>query len=104
LNNQWLGMVRQWQELFWDKRYAYTDLTPGMPDFMKLAEAYGAEGIRIVKPEEVRPAIERAIKSKKPCILEFMITGEQGVFPMVPPGKGLQDMIYEQPDTSKGGS
>ncbi len=104
LNNQWLGMVRQWQELFWDKRYAYTDLTPGMPDFMKLAEAYGAEGIRITKPEEVRPAIERAIKSKKPCILEFVILGEQGVFPMVPPGKGLQDMIYDQPEPKKGGA
>ena len=104
LNNQWLGMVRQWQELFWDRRYAYTDLTPGMPDFMKLAEAYGAEGIRITKNEEVRPAIERAIKSKNPCILEFVITGEQGVFPMVPPGKGLQDMIYEQPEPKKGGS
>lgn len=104
LNNQWLGMVRQWQELFWDARYAYTDLTPGMPDFMKLAEAYGAEGIRVTKPEEVRPAIKRAIKSRKPCILEFVITGEQGVFPMVPPGKGLQDMIYEHPDDSKGGS
>ncbi len=104
LNNQWLGMVRQWQELFWDKRYAYTDLTPGMPDFMKLAEAYGAQGIRITKPAEVMPAIKRAIKSKRPCILEFVITGEQGVFPMVPPGKGLQDMIYEQPEPQKGGS
>jgi acetolactate synthase I/II/III large subunit len=104
LNNQWLGMVRQWQELFWDKRYAYTDLTPGMPDFMKLAEAYGAVGIRVTKPEEVKPALKRAMKSKKPCILEFVITGEQGVFPMVPPGKGLQDMIYEAPEENKGGS
>ncbi len=104
INNQWLGMVRQWQEMFWDSRYAYTDLTPGMPDFMKLAEAYGALGIRVVKPEEVRPAIEKAIKSKKPCILEFVILGEQGVFPMIPPGKGLQDMLYEHPGKKKGGA
>lgn len=104
LNNSYLGMVRQWQELFWDARYAAVNLAPGMPDYMKLAEAYGAEGIRVTKPEEVRPAIEKAIKSKKPNLLEFVIEREEAVFPMVPPGKGLQDMIYEKPDSTKGGS
>ncbi len=104
LNNSFLGMVRQWQELFWDARYAAVNLAPGMPDYMKLAEAYGAQGIRVTKPDDVSPAIEKAIKSKKANILEFVIEREEGVFPMVPPGKGLQDMIYEKPASKKGGS
>lgn len=102
MNNSYLGMVRQWQELFWDARYAAVNLAPGMPDYMKLAEAYGALGIRVTKTAEVRPAIAKAMKSPKACLIEFVIEREEGVFPMVPPGKGLQDMIYEHPGRKKG--
>lgn len=92
LNNGYLGMVRQWQELFHGKRYSQTEL-PGIPDFVKLAEAYGAEGIRVDCPDEVRLAIERAIASRKPVVLDFVIDREENVFPMVPPGGSLTKMM-----------
>jgi acetolactate synthase-1/2/3 large subunit len=92
LNNQYLGMVRQWQELFYNKRYAYTSLAGG-PDFVKVAQAYGALGIRVTKPEEVRPALKKAIKSDKPVVLDFHVEGEENVFPMVPAGAPLHEMI-----------
>lgn len=92
LNNRYLGMVRQWQELFYEKRYSQTDLT-GAPDFVKLAEAYGAEGIRVTRVEEVRPVLERAIASPKPVVIDFVIAREENVFPMVPPGGSLTKML-----------
>lgn len=97
LNNMYLGMVRQWQELFWECRYAAVDLGPGMPDFVKLAEAYGAQGFRVAKPEEVRLTLEKAIKSPKTCVIEFVIEREEGVFPMVAPGAELTEMIHGRP-------
>lgn len=92
LNNQYLGMVRQWQELFFKKRYAHTDISVA-PDFVKVAEAYGAEGMLITKEEEVRPALEQAIASPKPVVLDFRIAREENVFPMVPAGAALTQMI-----------
>ncbi|MFH1449412.1 MAG: biosynthetic-type acetolactate synthase large subunit [bacterium] len=92
LNNQCLGMVRQWQELFFKKRYSYTCLK-GSPDFVKLAEAYGAEGILVTKCEEVEEAIKKAISSPLPTVMDFRVVEEENVFPMVPTGAALTQMM-----------
>jgi len=93
LNNGHLGMVRQWQELFFNKRYSSTVLSC-CPDFVKLAEAYGAAGIRIDKKENVVKALEESIKiTDRPTILEFIISPEENVFPMVPPGGCIDQMM-----------
>jgi acetolactate synthase-1/2/3 large subunit len=92
LNNGYLGMVRQWQELFYKKRYSATQLN-GNPDFVKVAEAYGVLGIRVDKAEEVRPAIDRAIEHAGPVVLDFVVCPEENVFPMVPVGEAIDRMI-----------
>jgi acetolactate synthase-1/2/3 large subunit len=92
LNNGYLGMVRQWQELFYKKRYAGTILE-GNPDFVKLAEAYGAMGIRVEEKKEVFPALEKALQYPGPVILDFKVAGEENVFPMVPAGSNIRQMI-----------
>ena len=91
LNNGYLGMVRQWQELFYKKRYSYTTLYN--PDFVKLAESYGACGIRVTKKEEVRPAIEKALSIDNTVFIDFYIEPEENVFPMVPAGEAIDRMI-----------
>jgi len=91
LNNGYLGMVRQWQELFYKKRYAYTAMTN--PDFVKLAESYGAVGIRVTKKEDVPKAIEKAISIDNVVLIDFKVEGEENVFPMVPAGEALNRMI-----------
>lgn len=95
LNNSCLGMVRQWQELFYNKRYSYTCLgeAGAEPDFVKLAEAYGAVGMRITKKEEVRPAIDKALAIDNTVIMDFRIELEENVFPMVPAGEAINKMI-----------
>ncbi|HON78895.1 MAG TPA: biosynthetic-type acetolactate synthase large subunit [Spirochaetota bacterium] len=93
LNNGFLGMVRQWQELFYDKRYSNTCIG-FQPDFVKLAEAYGAAGIRIEKKEDVVGAIKKALSIKdRPVILDFNVDKEENVYPMVPAGKSVKEMI-----------
>lgn len=92
LNNGFLGMVRQWQELFYKKRYSHTCLK-GCPDFVKVAESYGAVGIRVTKKSEVKPAIEKAISIDKPVFLDFHVEPEENVFPMVPAGQAINRMI-----------
>ncbi|MCE5251098.1 biosynthetic-type acetolactate synthase large subunit [bacterium] len=92
LNNQYLGMVRQWQELFYNKRYSGTCIEC-QPDFVKLAEAYGAHGIRVDKPEDVRAAIEKAISIDGPVILDFHVDREENVWPMVAPGAPISDTM-----------
>ncbi len=92
LNNGYLGMVRQWQELFYEKRYSCTELV-GNPDFVKLAEAYGAHGIRVTEKKKVRAALEKAIKTPGPVFLDFHVEREENVFPMVPAGVSLRQMI-----------
>jgi acetolactate synthase-1/2/3 large subunit len=92
LNNGCLGMVRQYQELFYEKRYAQT-LLKGNPDFVKLAEAYGAAGLRARCPEEVVPVIEKALSIKGPVIMDFIVCPEECVVPMVPAGKGMTEML-----------
>ncbi|MBI5181147.1 MAG: biosynthetic-type acetolactate synthase large subunit [Nitrospirae bacterium] len=93
LNNQYLGMVRQWQELFFDKRYSSVNLA-GSPDFVKLAEAYGAVGLRAVEPSDAEGVIKEAIKVKKPVLMDFVVDREEDVFPMVPAGGAINQMIF----------
>lgn len=95
LDNGYLGMVRQWQELFYNRRYSSTDLMRGVsPDFVKLAEAYGAEGIRVTAPEQVDSAVREALKVKdRPVLIDFIVEQEENVFPMVAPGASLDEML-----------
>jgi len=92
LNNSYLGMVRQWQQLFYNRRYSNTKLSP-VPDFVKLAEAYGAVGMRIKKKEDVRPAIEKAMATDNVVVIDFIVEEEENVFPMVPAGEAINKMI-----------
>ncbi|MBW1790736.1 MAG: biosynthetic-type acetolactate synthase large subunit [Deltaproteobacteria bacterium] len=92
LNNSFLGMVRQWQELFYDKKYSSTPLETA-PDFVLLAEAYGAVGLRATKPSEVEPVIKEALATDNTVIMDFVISREEGVYPMVPAGKATTEML-----------
>jgi acetolactate synthase-1/2/3 large subunit len=92
LNNHCLGMVRQWQELFYQKRYSATCLKTS-PDFVKLAEAYGAVGLRAQKPEEVVPVIKKALSLQQPVVMDFWIDPDANVYPMVPAGAPIHKMI-----------
>jgi acetolactate synthase-1/2/3 large subunit len=92
LNNGYLGMVRQWQELFYDRRYSHTFIK-GSVDFVKLAEAYGALGLRAERPSEVRPAIEEAVRSGRPAVVEVIVECEANVYPMVPAGAAINEII-----------
>ncbi|MDD4895080.1 MAG: thiamine pyrophosphate-dependent enzyme, partial [Candidatus Omnitrophica bacterium] len=92
LNNSYLGMVTQWQQLFYKKRYSHVHL-PHIPDFVKLAEAYGAVGMRIDKKHEVRPAIEKALGIENTVIMDFIVEEEENVYPMVPSGEAINKMI-----------
>jgi acetolactate synthase I/II/III large subunit len=92
LNNNFLGMVRQWQELFFDKRYSQTCMELPI-DFVKLADAYGAKGFSTSKPGEVETVIKQAFKEKGPVIMEFKIAREEKVLPMVPAGASLNEMV-----------
>lgn len=109
-NNTYLGMVRQWQKLFYGKRYGMTDLRAGAlmrrtngeqkpeytPDFVKLAESYGAKGLRVTRTEEIAAAFEEAKKNTKtPTLIEFIIDPEEMVFPMIQPGGTLEEMILD---------
>jgi len=91
LNNGFLGMVRQWQELFYEKRYSHTDMTYA-PDFVKLAEAFGIVGMRITKPAEVEEALRKAFSIDKPVLMDFRVSREECVYPMVRPGESLSEM------------
>jgi acetolactate synthase-1/2/3 large subunit len=94
INNGYLGMVRQWQQLFHGGRYSQTDIFAVNPDFVKLAEAYGVLGLRAERPEEVRPALEKAIATPGPVLIDFAVDREENVFPMVPPGGTLDNMMW----------
>ncbi len=92
LNNGFLGMVRQWQELFYEKRYSCTELC-GNPDFVRLAEAYGAKGLRVTEKQKVRAALETALATPGPVFLDFIVEKEENVFPMIPAGATIDQMI-----------
>jgi acetolactate synthase-1/2/3 large subunit len=93
LNNGYLGMVRQWQELFYGKRYVATPLSS--PDFIKIGEAYGVPALRVKHREEVIPAIKRAMEEPGPFMIDFVIEPEENVYPMVPPGAALAQILEE---------
>ena len=92
LNNRYLGMVRQWQELFYDKRYACTDMECA-PDFVKLAEAYGALGLRATSPDQVESVLMQGLNSPRAAIMDFWVDREECVYPMVPAGAPLTEML-----------
>jgi acetolactate synthase-1/2/3 large subunit len=92
LNNGYLGMVRQWQQLFYDGRYAATCMDCA-PDFVKLAEAFGAVGLRAQKPAEVDAVITEGLASAKPVIMDFVVEREECVYPMVPAGAPITEML-----------
>lgn len=91
-NNGFLGMVRQWQEIFYGRRYSSTCIRDSV-DFVKLAEAYGALGIRVTKCSEVRPALEKAIASGRPTLIDFIVECEENVSPMVPAGAAINEIL-----------
>jgi acetolactate synthase-1/2/3 large subunit len=91
LNNGFLGMVRQWQELFYDKRYSHTDMTHA-PDFVKVAEAYGLTGLRATKPEEVETVLRKGLETPGPVVMDFVVSREECVYPMVSPGASINEM------------
>jgi acetolactate synthase-1/2/3 large subunit len=93
LNNRYLGMVRQWQELFYAERYSSSDLG-GTPDFVKLAEAYGAVGLRAERASEVVPVLKEALKAKRTVFMDFVVDRLEKVFPMVPAGASINEMIF----------
>ena len=96
LNNGYLGMVRQWQTLFYHGRLSYTDIAVGTPDFVKLAEAYGAVGLRVTEEAEVRPAIKQAMAVKdRPCLIDFVVARDENVMPMVPAGGTIAEMLLD---------
>ena len=101
LNNHVLGMVRQWQTLFYDHRYSHTILNDNV-DFVKLAEAMGAEGIRVTKKEEVEPALKKALASKGTVVLDCWIDQDLSVFPMVPAGANIDD-VFDEEDMKRDG-
>ncbi len=95
LNNHYLGMVRQWQELFYNERYSYTHLEV-VPDFVKVAEAYGVVGLRATKPSEVEPVLKEAFKIKKTVFMDFIVHWKEKVYPMVPAGAPIDQMLFEE--------
>lgn len=95
LNNHYLGMVRQWQELFFKERYSYTHLEV-IPDFVKVAEAYGAVGLRATKPSEVEPLLKEGFRLKKTVFMDFVVHWKEKVYPMVPAGAAIDQMLFEE--------
>ena len=93
LNNLYLGMIRQWQELFYGRRYSQSDMTQA-PDFVKLAEAYGIKGLRATKPEEVKSVLQEGLETPGPVVMDFQVEPEENVFPMVKPGTPLSEMSF----------
>ncbi|MBP5092574.1 MAG: biosynthetic-type acetolactate synthase large subunit [Abditibacteriota bacterium] len=97
-NNKYLGMVRQWQELFWNKHYSGVDIS-AQPDFVKLAESYGACGIMVDKPADVEKALKKSLAIKdKPVVIDFRIDPEENVYPMIPAGMSVDDMLISKED------
>ncbi len=92
LNNGFLGMVRQWQEMFYEGRYSQTELVN--PDFVRIAEAYGAEGSVVEKREDVLPTLKKALASPGPVLMDFRVTREENVYPMVPPGGAISEVVF----------
>ncbi|MDW8287858.1 MAG: thiamine pyrophosphate-dependent enzyme, partial [Flammeovirgaceae bacterium] len=93
LNNNYLGMVRQWQQLFFDKRYSFTEIYS--PDFIKLAEAYEIKGRKVTRREELSAALDELLAIRAPYLLEIVVETEENIFPMVPSGASVADVRLE---------
>ncbi|ERH55853.1 acetolactate synthase [Bacillus amyloliquefaciens EGD-AQ14] len=96
LNNECLGMVRQWQEIFYEERYSESKFSV-QPDFVKLSEAYGIKGVRISSEEEAEEELKKALSSKEPAVIDVRVAKSEKVFPMIAPGKGLHEMVGVKP-------
>ena len=94
MNNGYLGMVRQWQEMFYARTYSEVDISVA-PDFVKLAEAYGAAGFRATRPEELPDALEATLNHKGVAVIDIVVSKEENVFPIVPAGADANDMIVQ---------
>src|SRR5262249_5812789 len=92
MNNGYLGMVRQWQQTFYDRPYPSVDMRGG-PDFVKLAEAYGASGLRVERPKFLRDALAETLARPGVVVLDAVVACEENVYPMVPPGAALNEMV-----------
>ena len=101
LNNQYMGMVRQWQELLHDKNYSES-YTAALPDFVKLAEAYGCVGIRANKPEELDKKIVEMLSVNKPVIFDCVVDKIENCYPMIPSGKAHNEMLLGEQDEQSG--
>ncbi len=97
LNNSFLGMVRQWQELFHQEKYSFTDLDDSNPDFLRVVEAFGCKGMRAENPVQAEAAIKEALAyNEGPVFVEFRVIKKDMVFPMVPAGGSISDMLLER--------
>ncbi len=94
MNNNYLGMVRQWQELFYDRAYSHVNME-WLPDFVKLAEAYGATGLRATRPDQLRATLQRGLATPGVVVMDILVAEEVNVYPMVPAGAGLKEMVLE---------
>jgi acetolactate synthase-1/2/3 large subunit len=104
LNNAYLGMVRQWQEMFYEERYSEVYLSPDLPDYVKWAEAMGCVGLRAESPEEVQPVIDKANSiSDRPVVIDFRTDSSEMVYPMVPSGLTNDDIVVG-PEQGEGGN
>jgi acetolactate synthase-1/2/3 large subunit len=92
MNNGYLGMVRQWQELFWERRYSAVEMGQ-WPDFVKLAEAYGAHGVRLTDKTTLLDDLKAAIATDGPVVVDVRVTAEENVYPMIPAGQAARDMV-----------
>ena len=105
MNNSYLGMVRQWQEMFYDERYSEVYLSPDLPDFVRWSEAMGCVGIRVESPEEVEPAIEKANAiNDRPVVVEFRVSASEKVFPMVPAGMTNDQLVLPPSQQANAGA
>ena len=96
INNRALGMVRQWQEIFFEKRYCDIDLSFA-PNFAKLAESYGIRGLRVDHRADVKDAVRSMLSDREPCLIDFWVDPSENVYPIVPPGASLAEMVVEPP-------
>ena len=94
MNNTWLGMVKQWQELFYDKRYSFTHLEN--PDFQMVAQAYGIPSLRVTSVEQLDEAIEKMLQTKGPFFLEACVEGDENIFPMIPAGATIDKIFIDK--------
>jgi acetolactate synthase-1/2/3 large subunit len=92
MNNGYMGMVRQWQELFWERRYSAVEMGPS-PDWVKLAEAFGATGMRAEDPADLEETMRNALEAEGPVLVDVRVTQEENCFPMIPAGAAARDMV-----------